>query len=652
MNDLNNKSIGRYQLLEQTGSGGMAIVYKALDTRLDSLVAVKVLRTERLSLEILDRTLKRFANEARSVARLTHPNLVKVMDYGEDDGRPYLVMPYFSGGTLKEMMGKPIPWRDAVELLLPIAGALDYAHSQQMIHRDVKPSNILLTDRGHPMLSDFGLAKMMEEPGLSSLSSTSGVLGVGTPEYMAPEQWSGKVSPQTDIYSFGLVLYELITGRKPYEADTPADLHIKQFIETVPVPSQFISDLPAEVEETLLKALAKKPEDRHESMGQLSTKLKNLLQTGQSAQDAVEMERRAAEITAREQAERDALEKVKQEAIEKEKLRRKALLAFWKAKIATMISKAGPSLKWVGLLVVILMLVWTGIRTVIIFRSRVPSVMSLFSANNQEGFYFTSSRDGKIDIYALDASKEVVRLLSTDRKGGSWSPVPDGTGNVYFTSDRDGKTDIYALNAKGKVTRLLNADRRGQNWSPAPDGFGNLYFTSDQDGKTDIYVLTANGKVTRLLKADRPGENWAPAPDGFGNLFFTSDHDGKTDIYVLTEKGDVKRLLNADRQGDNWSPVPDGRGNLYFTSEHDGKTDIYSLTAKGKVTRLLNADRQGENWSPVPDGNGNVYFTSDPKGYPEIYFLNTKGDVTLIDAPKSSSKGWTGYLNDQYPRGN
>ena len=162
MSNLIGQSLGRYHILEQLGEGGMATVYKAYDTRLETDVAVKVIRTENLTLGTMERALKRFEREAKALARLTHPNIVKVTDYGEYEGKPYLVMEYLPGGTLKERLGKPMPWQEAVRMLIPIAEALDFAHSQNMIHRDVKPSNILLTQRGQPMLTDFGIAKMLD----------------------------------------------------------------------------------------------------------------------------------------------------------------------------------------------------------------------------------------------------------------------------------------------------------------------------------------------------------------------------------------------------------------------------------------------------------------------------------------------------------
>jgi serine/threonine protein kinase len=295
MANLIGAKLGRYHILEQLGEGGMATVYKAFDTRLETEVAIKIIRTEKLTEETKERSLKRFEREAKALAKLTHPNIVKVTDYGEHEGKPYLVLPYLPGGTLKEKLGKPIPWQDAVQLLLPIAEALDYAHDHNMIHRDVKPSNILLAERGQPMLSDFGIAKILDLEETQELTGTSAA--IGTPEYMAPEQARAKsVDHRADIYSLGIVFYEMITGRKPFTADTPMDVLIKQATESLPRPSQFVRDLPPRLEQALVKALSKKPEDRYQSMEEFASALRGISEKSKFANRRSERAEVAATI--------------------------------------------------------------------------------------------------------------------------------------------------------------------------------------------------------------------------------------------------------------------------------------------------------------------------------------------------------------------
>lgn len=267
MSDLSGQSFGRYHLVEKLGEGGMAVVYKAFDTRLECDVAVKVIRTDNLPQSSIEKTLKRFEREAKSVARLTQANIVKVTDYGNFEGTPYLVMEYLPSGTLKEYMRQngQIPWQNAVALILPIAEALGYAHSMKVLHRDVKPSNILLTQTMQPMLTDFGIAKILDEENPQELTGTG--IAIGTPEYMAPEQVTSKTTDaRADIYALGVVFYEMITGRRPFEADTPMAVLFKHASEPMPRPSSLVRDLPTNVENFVFKATAKDPNQRYQSM--------------------------------------------------------------------------------------------------------------------------------------------------------------------------------------------------------------------------------------------------------------------------------------------------------------------------------------------------------------------------------------------------
>lgn len=257
------KTIDRYHILEQLGKGGMATVYKAYDTRLNRDVAIKVLRTEAIPQEQHERLLQRFEREARAMARLTHPNIVPMHDYGEYEGVPYLVMDYLPGGTLKDKSGIPLPSEEALRLLTPIADALAYAHDQGLVHRDVKPSNILITQSGSSMLTDFGIAKMLETEDIT-LTGTN--VGIGTPEYMAPEQWQGKTAPASDQYALGIVLYELLTGVKPYTAETPVAIALKQMNDPLRRPSELAAGIPEWLEHFLFKVLSKQPENRFADM--------------------------------------------------------------------------------------------------------------------------------------------------------------------------------------------------------------------------------------------------------------------------------------------------------------------------------------------------------------------------------------------------
>lgn len=271
MPERDGKAFGRYQLLEELGQGGMAEVYRAYDTHLETQVAVKVIRGERTGDRLFAR---RFEREARALAALVHPNIVAVIDFGEHEGTPFLVMPYLPGGTLKSLTGLPLSSAQAARLIAPVARALDFAHRRGIIHRDVKPSNILLTASGEPMLSDFGIAKLVEENGGTHLTATG--LGVGTPDYMPPEQWEGQVVPQTDQYALGIILYELVTGRRPFQADTPVSAMRMHVLTPPPRPKKLVPNLPDEMERLILRALAKKPADRYPSLAEFAARLEKL----------------------------------------------------------------------------------------------------------------------------------------------------------------------------------------------------------------------------------------------------------------------------------------------------------------------------------------------------------------------------------------
>jgi len=273
MQELIGKQLGKYKIITQLGRGGMAEVYKAYQANLDRYVAIKVMHTH---LAEDPDYVKRFEREAKNVAALRHPNIVQVFDFDLEGELSYMVMEFIDGVTLKTHLenlykaGERLPLSESIRIAIEIGEALSYAHARTMIHRDVKPANVMVTGDKRIILTDFGLAKILTGP---SLTLTGGA--VGTPAYMAPEQGMGDAGdPRADIYSLGVILYELTTGQLPFEADTPLAIMLKHMSEPVPPPRTFQEDLPDSVEAIILKCLAKKPEDRYQSIDELLDLLK------------------------------------------------------------------------------------------------------------------------------------------------------------------------------------------------------------------------------------------------------------------------------------------------------------------------------------------------------------------------------------------
>lgn len=275
MKNFTGLTIHQYHIMQQLGHGGMAAVYKAYDTRQDRDVAVKMIRVDDVPPEFLPQVIARFQKEAELQTRFQHPNIVPIYDFGDFEGIPYLVLEYLPGGTLKQRMRRPLSLRSAIRVLSPIADALGYAHSMGVIHRDVKPSNILFNNQRMPLLSDFGTA-MVLEPGKNDPAGLG--VGVGTPAYMAPEQWRGIAVPQTDIYALGVVMFEILTGTRPYTADTPIAVALKQAGEPIPNPRHLVNGLPEQVEHFLYRALAKDINNRFGSMAEMRVALERLAQ--------------------------------------------------------------------------------------------------------------------------------------------------------------------------------------------------------------------------------------------------------------------------------------------------------------------------------------------------------------------------------------
>jgi len=267
------KTLGKYEVLEHIGHGGMSEVYKGQHAQLDRMVAVKVLHPFLAGEEGF---VTRFKREARIVATLRHPNIMQVYDFDYNDALDiyYMVMEYIDGPTLKTRMSEGLlPQEEAVRIGIAIADALDYAHQRGMVHRDVKPANIMFMQDGQPVLTDFGIAKMLTLSGLTA----SGAM-VGTPAYMAPEVGMGRQgTAASDIYSLGVVLYQMLTAQLPFESDSPMGMVMQHINDTPPPLARFAKSVPQDLEAVILKAMAKTPEERFGRAAEMAAALRQVI---------------------------------------------------------------------------------------------------------------------------------------------------------------------------------------------------------------------------------------------------------------------------------------------------------------------------------------------------------------------------------------
>jgi Tol biopolymer transport system component/serine/threonine protein kinase len=678
------KRLGQYEIIEEIGRGGMAVVYKAWQPALERHVALKVLPDYfRHDPEFL----ARFQREARAAAGLSHPNIIAIHDVGEQDGVHYIAMEWVDGGSLRDRLAAgALSLEQTQRVLAQTADALDCAHKHGLIHRDIKPGNILFTSDGRVKVADFGIAHAADGTQLTR----SGVI-LGTPEYMAPEQAQGMpVDHRLDLYALGVVLYQMLTGRVPFRGTTPhAALHAVIY-ESPPAPRALNPELPAAVETVVLKALAKQPQDRFQtgvSMVEAFQRARNgvsipippssepparpapapwlrprflalaiagvavLLVGAVALLLAPPGGERAAAATASAQA---ATATARAQPTESPSADPTILLATRtptpSASSAAMrpTGTAGP----------------TATHTLAPTGSSEPSVLpptatrtprptetpeptlppptpTASGGGNRVGF--VSDRTGNDEIFVVRVDGSGLTQL-TDHPAADWGPDWSLDGRrIAFASERAGNWEIYTMDAGGGgVTRVTDHPDYDSTPSWSPNG-RRIAFMSERDGNLEIYVLdTISGGVTRLTNDPSVDAlpSWSPAG---GLIAFQSGRSGNDEIYVMNPDGSGVRNLTND-PGPDWGPAwsPDGR-RIAFASERDDNWEIYVMNADGSgQTRLTSnsAIDQDPSWSS--DGS-RITFMSFRDGGSDIYVMNAdgSGQARLTGNPtRDESPSW------------
>ncbi len=551
---------GRYQLEREIGRGGMAIVHLALDLRHHRRVAIKVLREE-LAAAI---GAERFLEEIRVTASLQHPHIVPLFDSGSAEGLLWYVMPFVEGETLRSRLARErrLPVDDALQLVREMADALDYAHRHGIVHRDVKPENVLLQS-GHALVADFGIALALENAGGARLTRTG--ITLGTPSYMAPEQAAGDrpIDARTDVYALGAVLHEMLAGESVFATASHRETRQNVMHEPVAALAARRADVPSSVDAAVCRALAKEPDDRFPSAGAFAAAL--IVPSRGRAPKA-----RGRMISAR--------------------------AALYAISIVLGVGLAGG---------------WALARSP--FVERMPAILPDAGAQPVDRPAQVQPPDGEeMSLMVVDRSGRPLRTIAANRP---WTPrfSPDGRFVVYgaFGSGRN-TSDLWMTDLDAGTTRRLTDDDNDSNdpqWNA--EGTTVAYSKSAPDGK-DLFVRPIGAGDPRLLAA-RVGTQFASdwLPDGSA-LLVTEETGDKHDIIVQPADGSPAfpyAVTSADETGARISP--DERW-VAYTSDESGRPEVY-LDSYPHPTQRVSVSSNGGAF-PVWRGDGHeLYYWNDGK---------------------------------------
>jgi len=640
----------RYRVGALLGQGGMGNVYRARDLNLNIPVALKEMTPDpNADPHTLAQLHQQFKREAQVVASLDHPNLVRVTDYFSWSGSECLVMNFVEGESLVDRIrrGRALPEAQVLEWARQLLDALAYCHARGVIHRDVKPQNVIITPEGRPVLVDFGLVKLWDprDPHTQTV-----IRAMGTPEYAPPEQYSafvGHTDPRSDLYSLGATLYHALTGQTPMSAT-----------DRMAVPERFASPrtltphVSPQTEGMVLKAMELPITQRFSTAQEMADALRSATPVSTPVVSPAGSERRRTGLPT---------------------------WAWGLGGVVLLVLLVG-CLIGIG---TVLPAIWPDEQTSVPHAPAVtgntpsrgptetatstlaptgtplletqtappatipiePSVTpALFS------IVFDSYRDDNWEIYMMDENgSNLVNLTNNPTNDGDPAWSFDGK-RIAFDSDRDGNWEIYMMNTDGSgVTRLTNhpAEDDSPAWSPDSSW---VAFESNRDGNWEIYVVNLGDlSVTNLT--NHPADDQVPAwsPDG-QRIAFVSDRAGNWDVWVLnTDGSDPVNLTHHPAQDSFPAWSPDGR-QIAFHSYRDSNAEIYVMNADGSgLTRLTNhpADDWGPSWSP--DGL-RLAFASDRDGDNEIYVMDTDGGNVVQATYDSARDTWPVWSPMPYTR--
>ncbi len=659
MNDWIGRQLGQYQITEELGRGGMAVVYKAWQPALERYVAVKVLPSHFVSDQ---RFLARFEREALAAAQLNHPNIVTVHDVGQEGNVHFIVMEYLEGLPLHNLLHTQgtLPLARMTNIVDQLASALDYAHQRDLVHRDIKPGNIIIGRNDHATLTDFGIAKAISGTSLTQAGSM-----VGTPQYMAPEQVLGTpVDRRADIYALGIVCYEMLAGAPPFTGDTAAVLYAQAHRPPPPL-SERLPRLPSSVEHVLNRALAKDPAARFASAGEMSTALKSRGAVPAPAAPVPPPPQTPAPAPT-EQAASSTASSHAAPAPEASQRTPPPATPYKGGPPPTQDRSTQPQI-W--------LLVGGAAAAALVFVAAMFFI--LFGGNGSTEAPLTvaptlpkvTTAIAIVTAPPTDTPRPSVPTVTpTEAPPGppleptvtpSATPTPTPTAFVpppsaplqlAFVMGSPGDADIYLANADGSNQRQLVGGRNDQaepDWSPDAQ---RIAYHSDGAGNYDIWVVDADGRHNHPITSsatDERAPDWSP--DGQQIVYRRGGaSNGDGELWVMDAGGGSQHQLGESLvlgRAPVWSP--DGR-QVVFMSERSGAWQVYLFDpGSGDVRRLSNCSTHCRFPSWSPDGTYVIYHSTSSAGsFTPVRIWRQRADAPgaaapLIDGNNPGRAAWS-----------
>jgi serine/threonine protein kinase/Tol biopolymer transport system component len=653
MIDWAGRTIGNYRVESRLGRGGMGQVVRATHLHLNRTVAIKILH-EQFADDPGFRA--RFQQEAQAAAALVHPNIVQVLDFGEQDGLLYLVMELVPDGSLRTLLrqsaGQPLPLSIGLDLIRQAAEGLAYAHAHRMVHRDVKPDNLLLTRRDSGYLlkvTDFGLARLAE----GGVHTASGVT-LGTPAYMSPEQCQGlDLDGRSDLYSLGIVLFEVVTSAVPFETRSLSDAVFKHVYTPPPSPRAMRPDLPEPLEAIILRCLSKQPAERFATAGELAGALaaQSLPSRVQSLSartlpfqavappaTPVPSEPRPPDI-GRPPSERELQAGGAGSPPSSAETAPEPSLPYWQATLIALLLLAG-----LGALLYAFVLnddddrddfaAATATREATETATTGAEQETSAAAAVTAPATATATAPTTAPATAQPATETIVVIVPETQ-----TPAPPIDRIVFATGrgqpDPNGYLDIYTMAPDGSDQQPLIVDA-GDDWQPdwSPDR-SQVAWVSKRNGNEDIYVANADGTDQRQL-TDDPADDLFPSwsPEGTRIGFARND-----ELFVIDLRAGSATQLTANNANDGypaWSP--DGT-QIAWTSGVTGNNEIWVMQADGSRARQA-TDDPANDFNPVwsPDGTS-IVFVSDRAGNLDLFWIEAGGEPVALTSDPADESG-------------